>query len=246
MSKIKKPLKPTRDLPKDAEIPHLSGPIVLPRDGSKPEQIVLLLHGVGADGDDLINLASFFGRVLPKAVFIAPNAPFRFDGGPMGYQWFSIADPSKEQKLEGAKMAAPILNALIDHLLAEYGLDDSKMALVGFSQGAMMALHVGLRRVKPLAGIIGYSGALVGGEFLADEIRSKPPVLLMHGNMDPIVPPDLMHHAEDTLKAVGVPVAAYLCPNLGHGLDDMGIQLGMEFLAEMFGIDVLEVAGRTS
>ena len=246
MSKFKKPAKLAPDLPKEEDIPHLTGPMVLPRDGSKPEQVVLLLHGVGSDGDDLINLATYFGRVLPKAVFIAPNAPFRFDGGPMGFQWFSLADPSKEKKLEGVKMAAPILNALIDHLLAELGLDESKMALIGFSQGTMMALHVGPRRVKPLAGIIGYSGALVGDELLASEIKSKPPVLLMHGEADPVVPPDLMYHAEDTLKAAGVPVAAYLSPNLGHGLDDMGIQLGMEFLAEMFGIDVLEVAGRSS
>ena len=244
MSKSKKPadhLGP--DLPPEDDVPHLTGPMVMPADGSKPEQIVLLLHGVGADGDDLINLATYFGRVLPKAVFIAPNAPFRFDGAPSGFQWFSISDPSKEQKLEGVKMAAPILNALINHLLAEFELDESKMAIVGFSQGTMMGLHVGLRRVKPLAGIIGYSGALVGGELLADEIKTKPPVLLMHGNMDPIVPPDMMHHAEDTLKNAGVPVAAYLCPNLGHGLDDMCIQLGMEFLAEMFGVDVLSVAG---
>ncbi len=227
----------------DDEIPQLTGPLVMPADGSDPEQIVLLLHGVGADGDDLINLATYFGRVLPKAVFIAPNAPFAFDGGGSGYQWFSIADPAQEQKLSGVQMAAPVLDLLIDHLLKEYGLDEGKMALVGFSQGTMMALHVGPRRAKPLAGIIGYSGALVGADLLAGEIKSKPPVLLMHGNMDPIVPPDMMHHAEDNLKAQGVPVAAYLCPNLGHGLDDMSIQLGMEFLAEMFDIDVLSAAG---
>ncbi len=243
MSKAKKPDLFGPDLPNEAEIPHLTGPMVIPADGSKPEQVVLLLHGVGSDGDDLINLATYFGKVLPKAIFIAPNAPFRFDGGPMGHQWFSLADPSNEKKLEGVQMSAPILNALINHLLAELGLDESKMALVGFSQGAMMALHVGLRRVKPLAGIIGYSGALVGGEKLADEIKSKPPVLLMHGDADPVVPPDMMHHAEDTMKAAGVPVAAYLCPGLAHGLDDMCIQLGMEFLAEMFGVDVLSVAG---
>ena len=246
MSKAKTPDDLGPDLPKEEEIPHLTGPLVLPRDGSKPEQIVLLLHGVGADGDDLINLATYFGKVLPKAVFIAPNAPFQFDGGPSGYQWFSIVDPAAEQKLEGVKMSAPILNALIDHLLAEYGMDESQMAIVGFSQGTMMALHVGPRRAKQLAGIIGYSGSLAGAELLADEIKTKPPVLLMHGNMDPIVPPDLMHHAEDSLKSAGVPVAAYLCPNLGHGLDDMCVQLGMEFLAEMFGIDVLDVAGLKS
>lgn len=244
----KTPKKPSRSAKAanpapEAEIPQLTGPMVMPMDGSKPEQIVLFLHGVGADGDDLINLATYFGKVLPKAVFIAPNAPFRFDGAPFGYQWFSIQDPSKEQKLEGVQKAAPILQALIDHLLAEYGLKEDKMALVGFSQGAMMALHVGPRRVRPMAGIVAYSGALVGAELLPNEIKSKPPVLLMHGNMDPIVPPDFMHHAEDTLKNAGVPVAAYLCPNLGHGLDDMSIQLGMEFLAEMFDIDVLGVAG---
>ena len=154
------------------------------------KQIVLLLHGVGADGDDLINLATYFGKVLPKAVFIAPNAPFRFDrAGPWAFSGFPSPARPAEQKLEGVKMAAPILNALIDHLLVEYGLDESKMAIVGFSQGTMMALHVGPRRVKPVAGIIGYSGSLVGSDLLASEIKSKPPVLLMHGNMDPIVPP---------------------------------------------------------
>lgn len=234
---------PALDMPQEPEIPQLTGPMVLPMDGSKPEQIVLFLHGVGADGDDLINLATYFGKVLPKAVFIAPNAPFRFDGAPFGYQWFSLKDPSKEQKLDGVQKAAPILQALIDHLLGEYGLREENMAIIGFSQGAMMALHVGPRRVRPLAGIIAYSGALLGGELLAKEMKSKPPVLLMHGNMDPVVPPDLMHHAEDALKTAGVPVAAYLCPNLGHGLDDMSVQLGMEFLAEMFGVDVLGVAG---
>ena len=117
----------------EEEIPQLTGPLVMPMDGSAPEQIVLLLHGVGADGDDLINLATYFGKILPKAAFIAPNAPFQFDGGPAGFQWFSLEDPSNEAKLEGAKMAAPILNMLIDHLLAEYGLDESKMAVVGFS-----------------------------------------------------------------------------------------------------------------
>ncbi|MEK9672522.1 MAG: dienelactone hydrolase family protein [Rhodospirillaceae bacterium] len=241
--KTKSKAKQTATPPAEQEIPQLTGPLVMPRDGSKPEQIVLLLHGVGADGDDLINLATYFGKVLHKAVFIAPNAPFRFDGAPSGHQWFSIADPSKEQKLEGVLMSAPILNLLIDHLLEEYGLDESKMAIVGFSQGCMMALHVAPRRAKQLAAVIGYSGALIGADLLPGEMKTKPPVLLMHGNMDPIVPPDMMRHAEDTLKAAGIPVAAYLCPNLGHGLDDMCIQLGMEFLAEMFDADVMAAAG---
>ena len=156
-----------------------------PASGGAAKQLVIFLHGVGADGNDLIGLAPYFQQVLPDARFISPNAPFPFDMAPQGYQWFSLQDFTEEARLAGADRAAPILNAFIDSELAKDGLSEENLALIGFSQGAMMSLHVGLRREKQLAAIISYSGLLVGKERLETEIKSKPPVLLTHGTVDP-------------------------------------------------------------
>lgn len=215
--------------------PLLNGPALPPATGRPPRQVVLLLHGVGADGNDLIGLAPFFQQVLPEAAFFSPNAPERYDMAPFGHQWFSIRDFGPAARLKGAQGAAPILDHFIDHLLAIFGLTESDMALIGFSQGTMMSLHVGLRRARPLAGIIGYSGALVGPELLASEIRSRPPVLLVHGDADGILPVAALGQAEQALKANGVPVEAHVRPGLAHGIDEDGIRLGQEFLKARLG-----------
>lgn len=220
------------------DLPQLSGPIVEPASGKKPKQLVILCHGVGSDGNDLIALAPYFQRVLPDARFIAPNAPFPFEDAPFGYQWFSLNERGPEARLVGARMAAPILNAFIDQQLGAIGLKDRDLALVGFSQGAMMSLHVGLRRPGLMAGILAYSGMLVGPDLLESEIRAKPPVLLCHGQADEIVPFDFMPAALQTLRAAGVPTEGLARPALGHGLDDDGIKAGMFFLASCFGIDL--------
>ncbi len=136
----------------------LSGPSVPPAAGGAPRQLVIFLHGVGADGNDLIGLAPYFQKALPHARFISPNAPYPFDMAPYGYQWFSLQDFTEEARLLGAERAAPVLNAFIDTELARDGLADENLALIGFSQGAMMSLHVGLRRPRPMAGIVSYSG----------------------------------------------------------------------------------------
>ena len=211
----------------------LDGPVVGPAAGGAPEQAVVLLHGVGADGNDLIGLAPTFQRVLPGAVFLSPHAPFPFDMAPQGRQWFSIQDLSI--RLEGVLEAAPLLDAFIDQVLEAHGLDAGRLALFGFSQGTMMSLHVGLRREVPVAGILGYSGMLVGPERLAAEIKSRPPVMLVHGDADPVVPFSFLNLAVGALQANGLDVGSHVCPNLGHGIDEEGLRLGMDFLGRVFG-----------
>ncbi len=212
----------------------LNDPFRPPADGGDPEQIVILLHGVGADGNDLIGLAPEFEDVLPQALFVSPNAPFAFDMAPFGFQWFSLQDPGPESLLAGVRAAAPGLDSFIDGILAQYELTEADLALLGFSQGCMMSLHVGLRRETPLAGILGFSGMLVGAETLPSEIRSRPPVLLAHGEADEVVSVQALPAAVTALEAADVPVEAHVRPGLGHGIDEEEIALGRAFLGQIF------------
>lgn len=215
----------------------LNGPVLEPKEGEKPKKLVLLVHGVGADGQDLIGLAPYFQEILPDAIFIAPNAPYRFDMAPFGYQWFSLRDFTYQERLEGTRGTAPILNDFIDELLAHFNLTEENMALIGFSQGTMMSLWVGLRRQKQLAGILGYSGMLIGADLLADEMTTKPPVRLIHGEDDEVLPVASLPEAIRGLEAAGIEVEGFTRPGLGHGIDEEGIRLGQEFLAEIFGVE---------
>lgn len=211
-------------------LPSLSGPARKPASGGKPKQLVVLLHGVGADGNDLIGLAPYWAPALPDAEFVSPDAPFPCDMAPYGRQWFSLQDRSADAILGGVRAAAPILDAFLDDALAQRGLDASKLALVGFSQGTMMSLYVGPRRTKTLAGIVGYSGALIGADTLAQDIRSRPPVLLVHGDADQVVPPQAFPLAVAGLKAAGVSVEELICPGVGHSIDEPGLRRGGAFL----------------
>ena len=214
-------------------MPRLSGPSRPPASGGKPRRLVILLHGLGADGNDLIGLASYWARLLPDAEFLSPNAPFPCDMAPYGYQWFSSQDRSPEAVLGGVRTAAPILDAFIDEALEERGLGSGELALVGFSQGTMMSLFVGLRRAEPVAGIVGFSGRLLAPELLASELRSRPPVLLVHGTEDPLVPYSSLAAAETTLKAAGVPVETVTSVGIGHSIDDQGLRRGGQFLKKV-------------
>jgi phospholipase/carboxylesterase len=209
---------------------RLSGPSRPPAAGGKPRRLVILLHGLGADGNDLIGLAPYWSRLVPDAEFLSPNAPFPCDMAPYGFQWFSSLDRSREAVLGGVRAAAPILDGFLDEALAERGLADSDLALAGFSQGTMMSLFVGLRRARPVAGIVGFSGRLLAPDLLATELRSRPPVLLVHGTEDPLVPYTSLAEAATALEAADVPVETVTSVGIGHSIDDQGLRRGGLFL----------------
>jgi phospholipase/carboxylesterase len=212
------------------DVTELYGPHVPPASGGPARQLVILLHGVGADGDDLISLADAWAGLLPDAEFMAPHGPQPCDMAPFGYQWFSLLDRSMPAMVAGVEHSVPLLNAYIDAAMAERGLTAGQVALVGVSQGTMTVLHTALRRREPIAGILAYSGALLAPEALAGEIRSRPPVLLIHGAEDSVVPPAALPAAEAILSAAGVPVEAVMRPGLDHGIDPEGVSLGGAFL----------------
>lgn len=209
----------------------LTGPSHPPANGGPARRLVILLHGYGADGNDLIGLAPHLAQILPDAAFVSPDAPFPCEMAPYGRQWFGLTDRQPATMLAGTRMAAPILDAFIDDQLAAHGLADDALALVGFSQGTMMALHVALRRARPCAAVLGYSGRLIGAEVLADEIAVRPPVFLVHGDADPMVPVASLADAVAGLEAANVPVESHVCRGLGHGIDGDGLALGARFLA---------------
>lgn len=216
------------------EVRTLSGPGQKPASGGEPKQLVVLLHGVGADGDDLIGLAPHWARMLPDAEFLSPHAPYPCDMAPFGYQWFSLLDRSPEKLLAGIRQTAPILDAFLTEAIISRGLAPWQTALVGFSQGTMMALHVAPRRAQRLAAVVGYSGALLGGELLRRQSLSKPPVQLIHGQADQVVPFQAMASAAEALSAAGIEVATAARPGMGHGIDPEGLMLGGRFLVERF------------
>ncbi len=213
---------------------RLSGPRVAPRNGGAAKQLVVLLHGVGADGDDLIGLAPALAQFLPDAAFTAPNGPEPCDMAPFGYQWFSLQDRRPEALLRGVQAAAPLLDGFLDDELARHGLDSSRVALVGFSQGTMMSLYVAPRRTEAMAAVLGFSGALLGADALEAEVVSRPPVFLIHGDADQIVPVGALPAAVAGLQAAGIPVRWEIRPGLPHAIDPEGIAHGGTFLAAVF------------
>ncbi|MFQ5954656.1 MAG: alpha/beta hydrolase [Kiloniellales bacterium] len=212
---------------------RLSGPSHGPASGGQARRLIILLHGIGADGSDLIALAPQLARVLPDAAFVSPNAPFPCDMAPFGYQWFSLQDRTPAMMLAGVRAAAPILDGFIDDALDGYGLADRDLALVGFSQGTIMSLYVAPRRERPCAGVVGYSGALIGARDWPAEVRSRPPVLLVHGDADPVMPFGAMARAAEELRRADIKVEAHRRPGLGHGIDPTGLELAGKFLASV-------------
>lgn len=221
----------------------LDGPSQAPVSGKKAKQAVVFLHGYGSDGNDLIGLAPFFAESLPDAAFFSPHAPEPGEMG-MGRQWFTLQgydpnllrrDPSRmtdafTRMYDGAKKSAAPLNDYLDRVLEETGLDASALALIGFSQGTMMAMHVGLRRPSAIGAIIGYSGALLGSDRLAAETTSSPPILLVHGSSDDVVPLPALTHMQQALDTQDIAYTAHIVPDHGHGIEQMGATLGRSFL----------------
>lgn len=213
---------------------ELNGPEIRPSSGNKPDQLIVLLHGVGADGNDLISLAPEFAKILPDAHFVSPNAPYPCDMAPFGHQWFSLQDRDPVRILKEVQETAPIVDNFLSNKLTELSLTDKNLSLIGFSQGTMMSLFVGPRREKGCAGILGYSGAIIGEELLDMEKKSSSPVCLVHGNADMVVDFQLMRLAESTLNKNGFKTEAHEINGLGHGIDFQGIEIGKNFLQRIF------------
>lgn len=210
--------------------------------GTKPSQsgdvtsLVVFLHGYGADGKDLLGLADPLVEHLPNTAFVAPDAPERSTMNPAGFQWFPVPwiDGSSEAASEeGMDRSSADLNAFLDHIMAEHDVEAAQVALVGFSQGTMMALHVAPRRDAEFACVVGFSGRLLNPEALIDDVIVRPPVLLLHGDADDVVPPDSMPKAAEGLEAAGwEEIYAHVMEGTAHGIAPDGLSVALAFLRD--------------
>jgi phospholipase/carboxylesterase len=217
---------------------ELDGPRLNPRSGNA-RQLVVFLHGYGADGNDLIEIGRAWQQYLPQAAFVSPHAPEPCGQAPVGRQWFALTFRDPDERWVGVNKAAPLVQHFLDAELDRHKLPPSALALVGFSQGTMMALHVGLRRAVAPAAIVGYSGILVVPpereiESFAAGIKSRPPVLLVHGDRDELIPVQALFQATQGLAGLGLSAEWHLSPGIGHGIDAEGLRHGGEFLARRF------------
>jgi len=212
----------------------VNGASLKPLSGAPPKNIVLLLHGFGSSGTDMIALAPAWQAALPDTLFLAPHAPQRCAMMGAGYQWWGLSGFAPSALAAGAASAAPAIDAFIDRKLAQYGLTEADLTLVGFSQGTMMALQIGLRRPRAVAAVVGYSGMLASSAGLGDVGGPRPPVLLVHGTADPVVPVAALHMSESQLKHFGVDVTTHLSHGVAHSVDPVGLRLGQEFVVAGF------------
>ncbi len=205
----------------------------------KGTSLVVFLHGYGANAQDLLGLADPLAPHMPDTVFVAPDAPEQCAGSPMGYQWFPIPwidGSSEEDSAAGMERAVGDLNAYLDTVMQEEGISADKTILFGFSQGTMMALYVAPRRAQAVAGVVGFSGRLMSPELLEDEAVVKPPVLLVHGDQDDVVPPTSLPEAADALTAAGFEVYAHVMKGTAHGIAPDGLSVAAAFMREKLGI----------
>ena len=219
----------------------LDGPRVAAK-STVPEQLVVFLHGYGANGNDLIAIGKQWQKLMPGAAFVAPNAPEPLAQVPGGRQWFRLTMRDSGERWTGVNKARPVLDAFLDAELDRHGLDDGKLALVGFSQGTMLALHAGLRRARAPAGILGYSGEFVAPPEHRDQVFARgptgkpPPILLVHGSEDDIIPAEALFISAAELAEAKIPCQWHLSIGLGHGIDGEGLAHGGLFLAKCFGL----------
>lgn len=215
----------------------IEGPRLDARSG-RATSLVVFLHGYGADGNDLIAIGREWSRQLPNTAFASPHAPGRCAMTPMGREWFPLTLRDPEEYRRGAREAAPTLDTFLDEELSRLDLGPDRMALVGFSQGTMMALEVGLVRKAPPAGIVGYSGLIANPERLNQGERAFPPVLLVHGAADEVIPVAALFGTVNALSAAKIPVEFHVRPGLGHGIDPDGMAMGCRFLRDRLdGVD---------
>jgi phospholipase/carboxylesterase len=212
----------------------LDGPRLPPAAGGEPRQLVVFLHGYGADGNDLIGLGREWAPVLPHAAFVSPHAPEPCAMAPTGRQWFNLSFRDAGELSSGVSQSAPALDAFVDAELKRHRLGSRALALVGFSQGTMMALSVGLARRPAPAAIVGYSGALANVEMLPIDPAAAPAILLVHGDADTMIPVDAMFMAREALAQAGLAVEWHVAEGIGHGIDPYGLKLGGAFLRQAF------------
>ncbi len=197
---------------------------------------VIFLHGYGANGADLLGLAEPMGEHLPDTLFLAPDAPEKISGMPTGLQWFPIPwidGSSEEESMRGMSSAVDDLNAFLDAVMVDEDLLPEQVVLFGFSQGTMMSLHVGPRREDELAGIVAFSGRLLAPELLEDEAISRPPVLLLHGDLDDVVPPQSLPEAAEALQKAGfTDVYAHIMKGTAHGIAPDGLSVALAFMRD--------------
>ena len=222
-----------------AGLAGLDGPRQGPAAGGRAQSLVIFAHGYGSNGDDLIGLAPMLAKALPNTAFASPDAPSPAPGAPNGFQWFPIARLDPALMAAGVRGAAGPLDRFIDAELRRHALPPSACALVGFSQGTMMSLHVGLRREQALAAVVGFSGVLTAPERLAAEVRSRPPVLLVHGARDDVLPVHALAAAREGLAAAGVACRWRIEPQLPHSIGQAGLDDAAGLLKAAF-------AGRTA
>lgn len=211
----------------------LSGPMLPPANGGAPDSAVVLLHGYGSDGNDLIGLAPHWQGILPGALFVSPNAPTPLGMG--GFQWFAIdwTGDRLASRQTGVISARPVLVGFLEDLWAQTGIAPERTLLAGFSQGAMMALHVGLSMPQELMGIVAFSGALVPPEGFGAPGSAKPAICLVHGDMDEVVDPNLSADAKRLLAENGYDVRFHISHGVGHGIAPDGLAFASEFIAEV-------------
>jgi phospholipase/carboxylesterase len=215
----------------------LDGPRILPR--GTPTSLVVLLHGYGADGNDLIGLADEWRDKLPNTAFVSPHAPQTIPGYAGGRQWFPLTLRDPTEYWRGVTAARPALDAFLDAELARLNLQGDRLAIVGFSQGCMMALHVGPRRPVAPAALIGLSGMIAGPQYLAAETRVRPPVLLVHGDADEVIPVAALHITREALASAGFSVEWHERIGLSHGIDMATVNVCGRFLAERLSLNAI-------
>jgi phospholipase/carboxylesterase len=208
----------------------IDGPRLPPASGGKSTSLIVFLHGYGADGNDLIGIGREWARTLPHTAFVSPHAPQPCAGAPMGRQWFALTMRDPHEYARGVALAGPQLDGFLDAELARHGLDESACALVGFSQGTMMALHVGPQRPRRLAAILGYSGLLADPAALKQAAVQKPPIMLIHGDRDELIPVAAIFSAAQGLAAAEIPVEWHISSGIPHGIGPDGLELGLAFL----------------
>lgn len=210
-----------------------------PKNNDDVQSLVVMLHGVGSNGQDLISLAPMLSAYVPGAMFISPDAPFACDmvppGYPNAYQWFSLQNRDPHVMLEGVKSAFPLVEEFLESQLERYGLSADKLVLLGFSQGTMTSLHVAPRLKNKIAGVLGYSGALLWDQATDVDAMHKMPINLIHGEADDVVPVEAYHSARAKLQESGFEVDGHTTPYLAHSLDQAGIDAGGAFLKKVLG-----------